>query len=903
MNLRKTWTGLAILILVSPASAQRVAHEKYVLPNGMTVILHEDHTLPTACVNLWYRVGSKDEPPGRSGFAHLFEHLMFMGTRRVPEGDFDRLMEAEGGYNNASTSEDRTNYFSIGPAELLPTLLWLDADRLEDLGREMNEEKLNKQRDVVRNERRQSYENAPYGKSELRVYELMFPPGHPYHIPVIGTHEDLEAARVEDVKNFFATYYVPSNASLVVAGDFSPASVKPLIESLFGSLPRGSDVVHARAESVRLSGVTRHTMTDTVQFARTSLVYHSPPGYAPGDAELDLAAAVLTSGISSRLYQKLIYQNELAVDVSAYQSSMLLGSLFYIQATAKPGVRLEALESAIDEAVAEFIDKGATADELERQKARLEYGMVARMQSLLAKADRLNQYEFAFGEPDSFERDLNRYRRATPADVQQWAKKVLTPDARLVLRVIPEQPSPEANPREAQPSPATAGRFTPPLPETFTLSNGVAVHHWRKTELPLVALRLLLHRGAAQDGPDRAGLASITAEMLDEGAGERGAVEFSDALDILGADLGAGCGYDNTIVSLSVLKRNAEAALALFADAVLRPRFDPKEWERVQKLRVEELKQALDEPRIVADRVAMRAFFGDKHPYSRPTVGTPVSAAALRLDDVKTFHRQNFRPANAVFLSAGDLTAAELRALLEKQFAAWTDPKDLEAVGQPVFPSAENRALRVAVVDRPDAVQTVIRFMMPGATYGDPRRIKLQLFNTILGDGFTSRLNQNLREEHGYTYGARSWYQLDPAVGYFGASSSVRADVTGAAVGEFLKEFAAIRGGDITADETQKSRTTRRREMIEDFEGLGGTLSLATTLVRNGRPFTELGEELAAVAKVTEAELNAIARDAVPLQAGLLLLVGDRRLIAEQLKGLDLPLPAELTVTGDPRKD
>lgn len=894
---------LFVSLLGTSVVAQSVAYEKYELPNGLTVILHEDHSLPVACVNIWYYVASKDEPAGRSGFAHLFEHLMFMGTHRVPGSDFDNLMEAGGGWNNASTSEDRTNYFDMGPAELLPTLLWLEADRLEALGQAMTQEKLDKQRAVVRNERRQSYENAPYGKSELRVHELMFPEGHPYHIPVIGTHEDLAAATVDDVKNFFSTYYLPSNASLVVAGDFDPAHIKPLIESLFGSLPRGSDVVHPTADPVKLAGVVRLTETDTVQFARTSMVYHSPPFFADGDAEMDLAAAVLSSGISSRLYQKLVYENEFAVDVSAYQSSMLLGSLFYITATAKPGVSLDTIEAAIDEAVAEFVANGPTTEELERQKARLEYGTLSRLQSILAKADRLNQYQFFFNEPNSFQRDLDRYRSATPTTVQTWARNVLTQDARLILRVIPEIRADDAGGRNERPPPAESKAFTPLTPTTFTLSNGITVHHWQRTEMPLVAMTMNLRTGSTCDPAGKSGLASLTANMLDEGAGGRTAIEFSDALNLLGARFRANVGLESTSVDLSMLAKNFEQALELYADAVLRPRFDDKEWQRVHNLHLQGLIQARDRARVVAQRVAMRQFFGDDHLYSRPTVGTTDSARGLILADAKTFFKQCYRPSNVVFLVAGDLTVEHLRIQLEKRFGGWRDPSEIPGLAPPAFPMSGDQPLRVVVVDRPDAVQTVIRFVMPAPNYADPNRPKLFLLNTILGGSFTSRLNQNLREEHGYTYGARSRFTMNPSVGYFTASSSVRTDVTGASVSEFLKEFAALRSGDVSTGEVRKAVATRRMQMIQSFQGLSGILGTAATLVRNDRPFTELGEELDAMSTVTDHDLNALVRNAVALESGLLVLVGDKKSILTQLEGIDLPTPIQLTVTGDAVKD
>lgn len=898
---RSIVVSVVAVVAIAPVSAQDVAYEKYQLANGMTVILHEDHSLPVAAVNIWYKVGSKDEKERRSGFAHLFEHLMFMGTQRVPGADFDNIMEAGGGANNASTSEDRTNYYESGPAELLPTLLWLEADRLEHLGVTMTQEKLDKQRDVVRNERRQSYENAPYGKAELRIPELMYPPGHPYHHTVIGSHEDLEAGTVQDVKDFFATYYVPSNASMVVAGDFDPAKIKPLIDQLFSSLPRGSDAVHMTADPVTLDKVIRATMTDQVQFARSTMVYHSPAHFQPGDAEMDLAAAVLTEGISSRLYQKLIYENEYATEVSAFQASTVLGSMFYINATARPGVSLDTVEQSIDEVLAAFCKSGPTADELERQKAQIEYRMLSSLQSVLAKADRLNLYEFHLGEPNSFKRDLDRYRQATPQGVAEWGRKVLTPEARLVMRVIPEIKTPEVNPRDARPTAEAAPKFNPLLPETFKLGNGITVHHWRRTELPLVSAALVLPTGSALDGAEKAGLAALTADMLDEGAGDLGAIQYADALDQLGATVRTSASHDASSVRLSVLGRNFGAALKLYSDAVMRPRFNAEEWKRVHELHVQELVQDQDEPTVVASRVAMRAYFGDEHPYGRPTVGTPTTAEKLTLEDIKGAYTRLYRPSTATLLVAGDIETDGLKKQLESTLGQWKEPAGA-APAPAVFPEPANRSQRVVMVHRPDAVQTVVRFMMPGIKYSDPRRPRLQLVNTILGGSFTSRLNQNLRERNGYTYGARSGFVMNPVVGYFTASSSVRADVTGASVREFLNEFNGLRGGNISAGEAEKARSTRRMAMIDSFAGLDGIIGAAIELVLNRRPFSELGDELDQVAKMTDADLNQLTYEAVPLEQSVLVLVGDKSAIEAQLAELKLPAAVELDALGAPVK-
>ncbi|MFQ5505502.1 MAG: M16 family metallopeptidase, partial [Planctomycetota bacterium] len=491
------------LLFTLSASAQELAFEKYRLENGMQVILHEDHSLPVVCVNIWYGVGSGDEAPGRSGFAHLFEHLMFMGTERTPGSSFDDWMEAGGGWNNASTSKDRTNYFSVGPSNLLPLLLWLEADRLEALGSSMTQEKLDRQREVVRNERRENTEMRPYGRAYLEIDKLMYPPGHPYHTSVIGSHEHLEAATLKDVKDFFARYYVPNNASLVVAGDFDPQDIKPRIAAWFGTLPRRPEVPRKKMAAVELREVRRLTLTDRVQFPRISIIYHSPPFFAPGDAAMDLVAAILAGGKSSRLYERLVYTDKLATEVSAYQASRRLGSLFHIVVTARPGVSLDRIEGVVDEELGEFLARGPSEDELERRKAALEYESVSALQSLRTKADRLNLYNFHLGTPNGFRYDLDRYRRATTDTVRKWAIKMLNRRARLILRVLPE-PKVQIRPRAERPDSLATKPFLPQAPEVFELSNGLEVRHWERRELPRSSSRAELHwiRRARRESAD-----------------------------------------------------------------------------------------------------------------------------------------------------------------------------------------------------------------------------------------------------------------------------------------------------------------------------------------------------------------------------------------------------------------
>ncbi len=428
-----------------------IPHTQFVLPNGMTVIFHEDHTQPLVVVNTNVKVGSRDEPAQRTGFAHLFEHLMFMGTKRVPEKMFDEWMESEGGWNNASTGNDNTAYYDVGPSHILKLLLWMEADRLSELGKQITAPKLDTQRGVVRNERRQQTENRPYASARLVLPGLLFPTGHPYHHPVIGSHKDLEAAAVTDVRAFFAEHYLPDNMSLVVAGDFDPAKLRPTIERYFGSIPKGKARGPRRKPSspAKINGVVRHTMEDTVSLPKLIMAWLSPALYAPGDAELDLLADIIASGKASRLYKTLVYDKQLAQSVVAYQSSKKLRSNFNIAAIARPGVSLSQIEQAIDEELVKVRDSVVSASELQRAKNEYETAFVARLQALTTRAALLNGYFASLGQAGWVNEDLQRYVDATPADLQRAAKQTFDPNARVMLHIVPRKKAPAGE--EAKP--------------------------------------------------------------------------------------------------------------------------------------------------------------------------------------------------------------------------------------------------------------------------------------------------------------------------------------------------------------------------------------------------------------------------------------------------------------------
>lgn len=908
----KTLALAALTLTASAAFAQKLPVEKYTLPNGMKVILHVDHSLPVATINTWFRVGSKDEPDGRSGFAHLYEHLMFMGTERVPNGQFDQLMERAGGSNNASTAEDRTNYYSSGPSNILPLLLYLDADRLEDLGRMMTPAKVDLQREVVLNERRQSTENQPYGRAEEAIPALLYPKGHPYSWSVIGSPVDLRAARTADVKDFFNTFYTPNNATLVVAGDFAPSEVKPLIARWFGTLAKGKPAPRRPIPALPPLGVKRAEFKDQVEQTRTMMIWHSPASYKPGDAEMELVADLLADGLGSRLYDRLVVKDKIATDVSAYQASRYLDSNFVIQADATTPEDAPKVEAAIDEEIRRFVKEGPNADDLKRAAAQRESGWLNRLQSIDQRADLLNELDFYYGNPNSVERAVERYRKATPASVRAEAAKVLNPNDRLIITVNPGDPEPSATaPAPANEAPVTPtprpnpaqnlratiptvgapSAFVVPAPREFTLSNGIRVSYWNRPALPLMSMQMTFLGGANTDPAGQEGRASLVTDMLEQGAGDLSATEYKRQLDLVGASLGANAGPLTTYAQLSVPSRGFDRAAALFGLALKSPRYDAAEFERVKRLTLASIDRRSDSPNTIARLVANREFYGVNSVYGRPLDGDRTTVEGLDLSEVKAGHATLFNPASARIFVAGSLSEADVKAVLERDLSSLRGPNDgTGLIPPPVAPTPQ--AQRVVIVDRPGAVQTVVNVIAPGVGYGDPNRVGLTAVGTILGGSFTSRLNQNLRERNGYTYGAGSRFGFQPNLGTFGVSTQVRADVTGASLREILKEIAAIQAGDITADETTKAATTLRQNEIESLGTLQGLVGSAASLSTYGLEFPGgLTSDLSAFGTLNATSLNALAKSGIDFSHAVIVLVGDRSKIEPQLAGLGLPTP------------
>jgi predicted Zn-dependent peptidase len=521
--------------------------------------------------------------------------------------------------------------------------------------------------------------------------------------------------------------------------------------------------------------------------------------------------------------------------------------------------------------------------------AGIETRTVSSLESLHARADSLNRYLMHWGDADGFERDLDRYRNATPDRVGAWGRTVLDPDRRLVMTVVPEGSLPEQSARDTAPSaPAGEPGFDPPVPTIGRRPSGLEVWHAQRTGLPLVDVTLVLPGGTLAETPSQAGLATLTAAMLEEGAGDLDAQAFADALQQLGASLSVSAGRRETVVSLRVLERNLDAALDLLHAAVTRPRMAPEDFERAKRLHIESLRQALDDPGSVARMAAAAAWYGFDHPYGRPSGGVPETVAELTLDHVVSFHAGLAQPRGGLLVLAGDLSAERASAVAARLDTGWPDAEPLQVPDATEVPARV--APRAILVDRPGAPQTIVAFQMPGQAGPDPLRLPADVFNTLLGGSFTSRLNQNLREDKAYTYGAGSRFVRRPDQGTFGASAQVRTDVTGASIGEFLAEFERIRGGDVTADEVSSAISTARSRVVSGYESLGSTVRTWLSLRERGNTPADVAADLAALPGIDAAQLNALAKSLVPVENMLLVMVGDAEAILPQL--VELPLPA-----------
>jgi zinc protease len=899
----------------APLQVPELKFEKFELDNGLEVILSEDHRLPLVAVNLWYHVGPANELPGRTGFAHLFEHMMFEGSKHVASSAHDRYLEAAGASDfNGSTDFDRTNYYETLPANQLELALWLESDRMGYLPDKLDLANLSNQQDVVRNERRQSVENAPYGIVEEGLFHLLFPSRHPYYGDVIGSHADIQAAKIEDVRNFFKLYYAPNNASLAIVGDFDPEKARELVEKYFGPLKRGEEVPKIKAQTPPITTEKRATIQDNVQLPRVYMAWLTSPVFKPGDAEAELAATILGGGKSSRLYKKLVYEKQIAQDVAVRQQSLLLRSVFEVQVTAKAGVKPEDLEMAVNAELDTFRKNGPTAAELARARNLIESRVIAGLETLGGGggvADRLNLYNHYLSTPDFLAADLARYENSTAASIQAFAQGQLNGNQRAVVYGLPgkqdlgpEVPTPKAEVKDPSksggeavntdaewrkdpPKAGPASAWHLPVPEKFKLSNGLEVLYSDRPGLPLVTADLVLHAGSGANPADRPGLASMTARMLQQGTTTRSALQIADRAADLGATLSSGVGADTAGISAQALTRNFPDALELLADIALHPSFPKAEIERVRSERLTAIAQEKDEPFSLSYRVLAAALYGQRHAYGYPDNGTTESVKAISREDLVRFWQEHYSPDAAALIITGNIKLAALRPLLEKQFGAWKPDK----AGKQVTATAgtpETTDAKLILVDRPGAPQTTLACFSMGLARSTPDYAAVEVMNTDLGGLFSSHINLNLREEHGYTYGAASFFSYHRAPGPFIAGADVRTDVTAPATTEILKELRRMRDTPMTPAELALSKDSIARSLPGRFER--GTDAAATfaELFTYDLPLDYFSTLPGSINAVTAEQARAAAQKYILPEKMIVLAVGDRAKIEEDLKKLNL---------------
>lgn len=887
-----------------PANAQtagsnatpKIEFEKYTLPNGLEVILHVDRKLPIVHVNQWYYVGSANERPGRTGFAHLFEHMMFQGSKNASR-DYLKYVEAAGanlleGGVNGTTNNDRTNYFATVPAGNLENLLWVESDRLATLTEALTKENLDNQRDVVKNERRQGLENQPYGRWYKVLGETMYPEGHPYQHTVIGSHEDLTAATEDDVREFFKTYYTPNNLSLVIAGDFDVAETKKLIEKYFGTIPAGPPLERPAKGVPSLDGEKFVKVNDRVPQARVYYGWHAPAYFDPGDAELELFATIMTDGLSARLNKALIYDRQLASNVVAFGGGQPLTGAFVMWATARPGVELAEIEKVIENEISKFAKEGPTQVELDRAKTKWEFNFIAgleRIGGFGGKADLLNQYNTFLGDPGKFEEDLARHRNVTVESIKNAVARYLDTKNRVRMHFVPEQsgrPSDVAIDRSVEPPLGGDKPFNAPEVQSAKLENGLDVFVVSKPELPKVAVSLSTRAGSVADPAGKAGTASMTNRVIRRGTDSLSAIEIDERLGNLGTSIGGGAGRESGGLSMEVLTRNLDPAMAIMADIAMNPSFPQDEFEREKKQALDGLAQAASNPNAVANRVAYMLAFGKDHPYGRPTSGLPSTVEKITRDDLVAFHDRYWKPGSSALVFVGNLSLEEAVAKARQHFGSWSGG----SAPTVNIPAANTSAAgKVYLIDRQGAAQTVVNHILRAPERRSDDYYALSLANTVYGGGFGTRLNLNLREDKGYSYGVFAFPNFLAKDGIWLASGGVQTDKTKESAVEFMKELKYIAGEKpISKEELETARKARVRGYAQQFESYGRIAGQILALWQEGLPMTELQNEPEELGKLTLAEVNAVAQKYAKPSGTALLLVGDLSKIEQGIRELNL---------------
>jgi zinc protease len=910
-----------------PLKVPELKYEKFTMPNGLLVLMHEDHRLPLVAVDLWYHVGPLNERAGRTGFAHLFEHMMFEGSEHVGEKAHIKYVQGAGATDvNGTTDFDRTNYFETVPSNQLELALWLESYRMGFLLEGLDREKLTNQRDVVRNERRQG-EGTPYDLANEEIYHQLFPKSHPYYASVIGSHADIEAARLNDVREFFKQYYTPNNASLTIAGDFDPAKLKILLTKYFGPIPQGPKADPVTLVTAPITEQKRATVTDTVKLPQLRVAFLMPAAYTPGDADSALLTHILGGAKASRLDQILVYKQQVAQSVRCSHNSLKLTSIMECSITAKPNVKLEDLEATFWQEVGKLQTDGPTKEELDSARAvdlTQKITGLERLGGFGGVADTLNKYNQYTGDPGYLSKDLARYQSATVASVKQTAAKYLNKNQAAVVycvpgkKVVDDVPRSPANTdadvkltppytatfeeqqnwRKTAPAAGPAVPFTLPVPKTFTLKNGLQVYLVEDRQLPVLSASIVTRAGSENNAAPQAGLATLTAALLNEGTKTRNATQLAETTERIGARLATAASMDAASANITVLSNNADAGFDLLSDVVQHPAFNPEDLDRIRKQRLVGIAQETDSAIATARRVGPRLLYGDQ-PYGESPIGTLESVRSLTRDDVTSFYASHYGSADSALILSGDVSLEEAKRLAEHYFGAWTATAAADVT---LPPAPTPPTLRIALVDKPGAPQTALVVYGLGVPITTPDLQTLQVMNYTLGGAFASRINMNLREVHGFTYGANSVFSTYRDGGPFLAGGLVKTDVTAPATQQLMLEIKRIQSEPPTEAEVKEAKIARVQSLPGQFETTNATASAMASIFLYKRPLDYYATLPAAYLAVTPDAVERVAKTDIHPDHLIIVAVGDRAKIEPSLKELNLA-PIELVdPTGNPIK-
>nr|WP_315215224.1 pitrilysin family protein [uncultured Duganella sp.] len=881
-----------------------IPYTKFVLKNGLTLLVHEDHKTPVVAVNTWYHVGSKNEKPGKTGFAHLFEHLMFSGSDNFNKTYINAMQQIGATDLNGTTNPDRTNYFQNVPTSMLDFALFAESDRMGHLLGVLDKKKLDLQRGVVQNEKRQG-ENQPYGVTRQLLTENTWPAGHPYSWTTIGSMADLDAASMTDVQEWFKNNYGPNNVVLVLAGDITPEQAREKVEKYYGDIPAGPPLAKHKEWIAKRTGTHRGSVEDRVPQGRIYRVWNVPGAHTATEPLLDLAAQVLGGGKTSRFYKRLVYKDQLASDASAGNYSSEIAGQFYVVLTARPGADVARMEAIADEELRALMKSGPSAAELDIAKTAILASytrIVERVGGFGGKSDLLASCTTYTGNPDCYKEYLAAVKAATPAQVRQ-AMGAWLDDGDYVLEVKPFATNYATTAKLDRSKPPALGKAEslnlPPM-QKATLSNGLKVVLAERHAAPVVNFSMMVDAGYASDSQELPGLASLATNMLDEGTAIRSAAKISEEFESLGANFSVSTNLDGASVQLNALKATMPKALEVYADVLLRPAFAQNELDRLKKDQLAAIQREKANPSTMALRVIPSLVYGKGHAYSLPLTGSGTEASVARIgrDDLVKYHQAWFKPNNATLLVVGDTTLAEITPLLEKAFGGWkageTPKKNIAQVAPADKPV-------VYLMDKPGALQSVIYGVQLAPPRNSPDAVQLGVVNNIFGGNFGSRINMNLREDKHWSYGVRS--SLSPALGQrlYMSTSPVQSDKTKEALQELVREYGDIAGAKpITAAELGEAKSNETLALPGSFETAGQLAGAYSTILQYKLPETYYNTFTDTVLAMTPEQANALAARTIAPGKLVWVVVGDMSKVESGVRELKLGEVRKIDADGNP---